>query len=238
MIADDKTTKRLVLLPGMDGAGELFAGFVGALPEAFDARVVRYPNDSLLPYSDLMTFVQSAAPAAEPFVIVAESFSTPLAVQYAAMNPPNLKGLVICAGFVTSPARGLKQFIISLMAPVLFRLPLPNSGIRFFLAGPDAPTPLIAAVRGAISCVRPRVLSGRLRDVLACDARAELGQVSVPILYLQAKCDRLVPASCCKEFQRIEPRIEVVEVAGPHLILQREPERTAKEIARFIEQLG
>jgi len=34
--------RRLVLLPGMDGTGELFADFVEALPDAFDGRVVRY----------------------------------------------------------------------------------------------------------------------------------------------------------------------------------------------------
>jgi pimeloyl-[acyl-carrier protein] methyl ester esterase len=229
---------RLVLLPGMDGTGALFTDFVKTLPDAFDARAVRYPNDSFLPCSDLMTFVQSAAPESEQFVLVAESFSTPLAVQYAAMNPPNLMGLVICAGFVTSPVRGWKRFIVSLLAPVVFRLPFPGFATRFFLVGPDAAAPLIDAVRAATSSVRPNVLSGRLREVLACDARADLARVEVPILYLQAERDRLVSVSCLKEIQAIKRELEVVSIAGPHLILQREPERTAKAIARFMEQLG
>jgi pimeloyl-[acyl-carrier protein] methyl ester esterase len=238
MTAETEVIKRLVLLPGLDGTGELFADLVRALPDTFHARVVGYPSDSFLPYRDLMTFVQSAAPAAEPFVLVAESFSTPLAVQYAAMNPPNLKGLVICAGFVTGPAKGSRRFIVSLIAPVLFRLPFPGFAIRFFLVGPNAEAPLIAAVRAAISSVRPNVLSGRLRDVLACDARAELAQVAVPILYLQGERDRLVPASCLDEMRRIKPEIEVIAIPGPHLILQREPERAADAIAKFMTQLG
>jgi pimeloyl-[acyl-carrier protein] methyl ester esterase len=237
MTAENEMIKRLVLLPGMDGTGLLFDDFVKALPSSFSATEVRYPSDSILPYSDLMTFLQSAAPAVEPFVLVAESFSTPLAVQYAAMNPPNLKGLVICAGFVSSPAKGWRRFIVSVMAPVLFRLPFPDFAIRFFLVGPNAATLLIAALRAAISSVRPEVLSGRLRDVLACDARAELAQVAVPILYFQGERDRLVHALCLDEMRRIKPEIAVIAIVGPHLILQREPERAADAIAKFMTQL-
>jgi hypothetical protein len=45
---------KLVLLPGMDGTGELFAGFVKALPEGFDPVIMRYPIDRPLSYADLL----------------------------------------------------------------------------------------------------------------------------------------------------------------------------------------
>lgn len=69
--------KKLVMLPGMDGTGELFADFVEALPDRFEVEVVRYPTNVCLSYTELMTFVQSAAPGSEPFVLIAESFSPP-----------------------------------------------------------------------------------------------------------------------------------------------------------------
>ena len=72
----------LVLLPGLDGAGELFADFVAALPEACTATVVAYPADKFLSYRDLRPFVSAAVPKSERFVLVAESFSTPLAIWY------------------------------------------------------------------------------------------------------------------------------------------------------------
>jgi pimeloyl-ACP methyl ester carboxylesterase len=228
---------RLVLLPGMDGTGELFADFLEALPDAFDARVVRYPSGEFLSYSELITLVQSAAPAAEPFVLVAESFSSPLAVQFAAMNPPNLKALILCAGFVTGPASGWMRFAASLLAPVVFRLPLPGIFAKYFLLGADPPKTLLAAVRSAISTVRPTVLSARLHAVLTCDARAELSRINVPIVYLQAAHDRLVPASALEEILRINPRTTVVKIPGPHLLLQCEPQKAAGSIATFIEQL-
>jgi pimeloyl-[acyl-carrier protein] methyl ester esterase len=208
---------KLVLLPGMDGTGELFADFVEALPHTFDIATVHYPPDKFLSYSKLKDLVKSATPIAEPFVLVAESFSTPLAIQFAAANPPNLKGLVICAGFVTSPVHGWSPFVCSFLAPILFTFKLPKFAANLFLVGSNAPPSLLAALRASVSLVQPKVLSARVKAVFACDVRAELGQVSVPILYIQAEQDRLVSASCLDEIRRIKPKVTVASVAGPHL---------------------
>ena len=98
---------KLVLLPGMDGTGELFSGFIAALPGTFEVVTVRYPTERYLPYSELENFVRAACPIFGPFMLVAESFSTPLAIQYAATSPANLAGIVLCTGFATSPVRGV-----------------------------------------------------------------------------------------------------------------------------------
>ncbi len=42
----------LVLLPGMDGTGCLFADFVSALGSEFETILVRYPSDEPLGYND------------------------------------------------------------------------------------------------------------------------------------------------------------------------------------------
>jgi pimeloyl-ACP methyl ester carboxylesterase len=228
--------KKLVLLPGMDGTGELFADFVEALPDTFDVEVVRYPNNVCLPYAELIKFVRSAAPASGPFVLIAESFSTPLAIQYAAKNPPNLKALIICTGFVTTPLRGWRRFLASLFAPLMFQVTLPEFAVGL-LVGPNAPSALVVAVRAAVSSVAPKVLSARLRTILACDARGELRNVTAPILYIRAEQDRLVPASCVDDIRRIQPQTAVVTIAGPHLLLQKEPEQTAKVVSRFAQRV-
>jgi pimeloyl-[acyl-carrier protein] methyl ester esterase len=178
----DECQVKLILLPGMDGTGELFRDLLEELPNAFQTEVVRYPTDRSLSYSQLKEFVESADPVSNPFVLMAESFSTPLAIQFAAANPPNLKGLVICAGFVTSPVKGILRSIYSFLTPMLFRVTLPRFAIRILLLGPSASQSLLAAVQAAISSVKPNVLSTRARAVLACDARAELAQITAPIL--------------------------------------------------------
>jgi pimeloyl-[acyl-carrier protein] methyl ester esterase len=183
--------RKLVLLPGMDGTGELFAGFVDALPSVYETIPVRYPADLHLDASALTALVESVTRDAEPFVLLAESFSTPVAIDYAAAQPPNLKALIICAGFASSPVHGLRRIVVSLLSPLLVAATPPEWAVRYWLLGQHPPRPLLVAVRKAISSVKPRVLAGRLRAILGCDARAALGQTKVPILYLQGIDDRL-----------------------------------------------
>ena len=229
---------KLVLLPGMDGTGRLWADFIAALPKGFEAQAVQYPTDRCLSYAELGEIVRDAAPDSETFVLVAESFSSPLAIQYAATKPPNLRGLVICAGFAASPVHGWRRYLVLFLAPILFRMPLPNLAARCFLVGRDPRPSLLAAVRSAVSSVQPRVLASRVRAILACDARAELGQVAAPILYLKASQDRLVGSSCLEEIERIKPTVAVASITGPHLLLQREPQQAGEVVARFVYQLG
>jgi len=229
---------KLVLLPGMDGTGQLFNDFVEALPNALEAVTVRYPTERCLSYSELENFVRAVCPTSGPFMLLAESFSTPLAIQYAAANPENLVGLVLCAGFATSPVRGWRQLLGRLLAPLLFRIPLPNLAARLWLVGPDAPPSLLATVRDAVSSVQPKVLATRLWAVLGCDVRAELGRVASPVLYIQAKQDRLVSAACLEELRRIKPQMAVAALDGPHLLLQREPRRAAEVVAGFAQHLA
>jgi pimeloyl-ACP methyl ester carboxylesterase len=228
---------KLVLLPGMDGTGELFNDFVKELPEGVETVIVQYPEDNFLSYQDLESFIQSAIPATEPFVLLAESFSTPLAIRFAAKNYPNLKALIICAGFITSPIKGWRRHAAALLSPILFRIPLTESAARIFLLGSDAPASLIASVQAAIALVKPGVLIARLGAIFACNARTELSQVAVPILYIQGKQDRMVSARSFEEILEIRPRTVVAAINGLHLILQREPERCTEAIAQFIADL-
>jgi pimeloyl-[acyl-carrier protein] methyl ester esterase len=229
---------KLVLLPGMDGTGDLFEGFVVALPASFEIEIVRYPTGDYLSYAELEALVRAVIPASGPFLLVAESFSTPLAIQCAASCLPHLRGLVLCAGFATSPVRGWRRRVCSLMAPILFRVKLSETAARFFLVGKDASDALVAAVRAAVSSVQSKVLSGRLREVLGCDVRAELARVAVPVLYIQAKSDRLVGTANLEEIRRIRPEMAVAVVDGPHLLFQREPQRTAEVVVEFVSALG
>jgi pimeloyl-[acyl-carrier protein] methyl ester esterase len=229
---------RLVLLPGMHGTGELFSEFIRMIPEPKHIETFHIPADASPLYDQLLGAVQSFVPTSEPYFLLAESFSTPLAIQFAATNPPNLRGLILCAGFATSPIRGGRKWLASLVAPLAFRLPLPKAVVSHFLVGKDAPESLHASVRAAIRAVKPALLAGRLHHVLAVDVRLALGQVSVPILYLQALHDRLVGQSSLEEIRAIKPQVEVVHIDGPHLILQREPQQAAEVVTSFIQQLA
>lgn len=230
-----KNTKMtMVLMPGMDGTGDLFFGFVAALPKEFRTVVVSYPKEEQLSYEDLEKFVEAACPSTEPYFLVAESFSVPLAIRVAARNPLGLQGVMLCAGFATSPMRGwLRSASISL-ANTFFKIPLPKFAVRWWLVGWDAPISLLRATKRAVSSVKAEVLAHRLRSVLNCDVRKELSQVSVPVLYMQANQDRIVSSRCLQVIQETRADIRVEALNGPHLLLQRHPETAAQILVEFV----
>ena len=228
---------RLVLLPGMYGTGDLFRDFAEAISGEFAAQVVSYRNDVFLSYAELLELIRSVVAANEPYVIVAESFSTPLAIQFAATNPPNLKGVVLSGGFATSPVRGVLRWLTPYLAPVLSFLPISGIGAWAALWGSTAPLELQARVRNAITSVKPRVLMDRIQTVVRCDVLEELRSINVPMLFLQAKHDRLVNAACLKEILAVKPEIEVVVLDGSHLLLQAMPRKTAEIVADFVRRL-
>lgn len=109
-------TVTLILLPGMDGSGLLFAPFVRALPAWVHPVVVAYPADRPLDYAGHLEIVRASLPAAGPFVLLGESFSGPLALMAAAVKPKGLCGVVLCASFICSP---LPSFISPLSILVM-----------------------------------------------------------------------------------------------------------------------
>jgi len=223
----------LVLLPGMDGTARLFRRLSNALPAAWKKTALPYPADAPVAYEQLLRMVHSEAPSG-PFLLVAESYSTPLAIRYAATQPRQLLGLVLCAGFASCPLRGWQRFAVKLFRPILFRLPLTQTAIQQLLLGRAASADLVSELRTALAAIKPEVLAGRLGHILACDVRADLAKIRVPALYLQARSDRLVGRQSLAEIQQIMPNILVKRIPGPHLLLHRQPEQAAKAILEFV----
>jgi pimeloyl-ACP methyl ester carboxylesterase len=236
-MAHDAAPKQLVLLPGLDGTGQLFTEFLAALPDTLTANAISYPTGRFLSYADLVPFVDAAIPKAEPFVLLAESFSTPIALAYAATKPPNLAAVILCAGFVFKPIGRWSRIVKCVAKPWIFMLRSPRRILEYFLIGENAPPALIQRLRQALEIVSPTVLSRRVREVLDCDARNDLARTTVPIMYVQAVHDKLLPESCRSEIFRIRPDIIPAVVQGPHLILQREPQKVANLVATFVQQL-
>jgi pimeloyl-[acyl-carrier protein] methyl ester esterase len=198
--------------------------------------VVSYPHDRARNYAELLAYVTDRLPTHNPYVVLAESFSTPLAVKLAAQHPDNLRGLIICAGFVTNPARGWLRLLQPLAAPFLFRFGIPVAAVDHFLIGGDAPAELQQTVLRTIRSVPPEVIAARIRFVAGCDVRADLAKINVPTLYLQPTGDRLVTAHSLAEIRNAKPDVRAAQVAGPHFLLQREPRKAAELVAEFIRQ--
>src|SRR6476659_7993753 len=117
----------IVLMPGLDGTGDLFRPLLGVIPPRYATRVVTYPVDRFIPYADLLGVVEQQIGDEVDVVLVAESFSGPLAVRYAAARPERVAAVVLCASFVRPPFWGwLRWFLV----PAWFRAPPPGFVIR------------------------------------------------------------------------------------------------------------
>lgn len=232
--------ERILILPGMDGTGKLLLEFMAAHSLLASARkqIAVYPADAVLSYDQLATLVRSFCEESASFVLMAESFSTPLAIRIAAQRPANLQGLILCAGFAHCPVRAPMRWLAWLLSPFLLRAALPEFAIRKWLLGRDAPDLLVKTARDAIASVQPAVLSARLRSVLQCDARQELRRVDVPVLYLQARHDRLVSADSLDDIRAVKPDTRVAVLDGPHFLLQREPQRAAEAVTEFLSSFS
>ncbi len=228
---------QLVLLPGLDGTGLLFAPLLSVLPPDFTAAVVKYPPNEVLPYSQLLPYIREAIPWDMPYTLVAESFSGPLALQFAAAQPENIRAIVLVASFVTSPLHPLLKWAGSLMPESWMKIPPSESLLRKFLLGDDCPPVLVDSLAQAIQSVRPEVLAHRIRSVLEVDAKAALQACQKPILYLLAGQDKVVGKRGWETITALKPNVTTVALDGPHLLLQRNPREAIAAIEQFLQQL-
>ncbi len=222
----------LVLLPGMDGTGELFAPLLRALHPSIPTVVVRYPEGPG-DYAAHEIVARAALPSRHPYVLLGESFSGPVAVSIAASRPEHCVGVILCASFLTSPNPLLRP-----LRPILSWWPpqkVPSFAAETLLMGRFATPALREAHRQALGQASPATLVARLDAIATVDVRAALESVQVPVLYLRATEDRLVPSAAGEAVMRHARQGQIVDIEGPHFLLQTAPERAAREIQAFIE---
>jgi pimeloyl-ACP methyl ester carboxylesterase len=224
----------LVILPGLDGTGARFADFIREIAPAVDARVIPFPTDEPLGYAELETLVRQALPADRRFVLLAESFSGPLAIRIGADPPRGLAGVILCGTFAKNPYPWLRR-----VRPLAVRLPVKS--LPRWLRAPlmwGSGNPRRAPPRGqrAISAVTSPVIRRRIGEVLSVDETARLGAIELPILVLIAARDRLLPRAAAHLLLQSLPLAQFEEIDGPHLLLQSRPSECAVPVLRFVRR--
>jgi pimeloyl-ACP methyl ester carboxylesterase len=234
MTSDEALTPKLVLLPGLDGTGKLFAEFLEALDLQSNAHVVPYPPDVPSGYDELEPLVRAALPTQEPFVLLGESFSGPLAIRIAACPPAALVGLILCVTFASNPypnlgwARRLAPFLPLKSMPRWLRAPL--------MWGSASPSKAPRQSERAMAGVAVRVIRRRIAALLSVDETAALSKVLVPTLVLCATRDRVVSKSATTRLMRGIRHAQRVDVDGPHLLLKTRPKECAAAVLSFIRE--
>jgi pimeloyl-ACP methyl ester carboxylesterase len=219
----------------MDGTGKLFSEFSACLPSGTEPVVISYPPEQPMGYAELEAFTRAKLPS-RPFVLLGESFSGPLAVALAAADPAMVRALVLVGSFVRAPIRAPRW-----LQPVLAALPvrwIPPGLVAAFAFGRWSSRRLRSLLSESMSAVPPATWRARLRAVLSVDAGEKLRSVRVPVLYLRGAADRMVPRSAGLLIRELLPSARLVELDGPHFLLQAKPVESAAQVAAFIREAG
>ena len=223
---------KLVLLPGFDGTGKLLAKFAASFNPDIELITVSYPPTMPLGYSELESIARSFLPRDEPFFLLGESFSGPIAISIAATAPPGLRGLILCCSFARNPFPWL-----SFARRIAFAIPtnaIPIGVLSFLLLGRFSSPELRSEMEQVIAVVSPAVLQTRAHAVLSVDASALVSQIKLPILYLRASEDRLIPKASAELIASLALSTKIVEFEAPHFLLQVLPFVVTPMVTDFI----
>jgi len=197
-----------------------------------------YPQMGAQDYGTLGEVVVAQLPKSRPYVLVAESFAGPLALQISTCAGANLNALVLSTTFVQNPRPHLSRLAPLLLRDSLLSLHPPDWLLRWLLTGFDADSDLLGMLRTVLGEVAPGVLRQRLQSVMAVDVAAQLQACTTPILHLYARQDHLIPASASRLVRRVRPDLTSIGIDGPHFLLQTRPQECLRHIRRFLQQQG
>src|SRR5580693_3790499 len=181
---------QLIILPGLDGTGARITPFLREMERAVPVRVLGYPPDQPLGYAELESLVRQGLPQGERYVLLAESFSGPIAIRLAADPPPGLAGLILCGTFAKNPFPWLRP-VRALAVRVPFKS-LPRWLRAPLLWGSGDPKRAPPRSERASAMVDEAVIRRRLHEVLTVDVTARLADIALPTLILLATGDRIL----------------------------------------------
>jgi len=224
----------IILLPGMDGTGELLHAVADQLSAHRPALTLAYPLDRPLGYDQLVAYVLDRAPNV-PFVILGESFSGPIAIEIAAKDSRAV-GLVLVSSFARHPLPTAFALFALFARSVDLRW-LPMSIVAAALMGPTATPELIDQLRRTLAKLPREIIRTRAYEVLRVDKRDRLRQVPCPVLCLHGRQDRFLGRRHVNEIVASQPSCQVRWLDAPHMLLETHPEAAAEAINYFCDQL-
>jgi len=213
----------------------MFRPLVESAPPDVEVVTIAYPPGPANTYDDLFARVREILPHERPFYLLGWSFSGPLALMVAANRPPLLRGVVLASSFARNPIPSFPRWARCLVRPFLFRIFPIAAQVKALLGGFSTPE-LRALLSEAHSHVCAEAMACRARAALAVDATDALTALSVPVLYLRASKDEVIPRSCADEICRKLPAVEVAEISGPHIALATNPQASWERLLAFIER--
>jgi len=222
---------KLFLLPGLDGTGELFDSFVSAFSNPSQIVVCRYPADAALGYSELAQIVLTQLPCDEPFVLLGESFSGPIAVAVAATQPSMLRGLVLVNTFLTNPRPVLLSLCIKLPDQLLTSPP--DTFLKWMLRGAEKNAIPFAQLQSTLTGLSPKVVRSRLVSIANVNVESDARDVRVPVCIIQSISDLAVSKAASNSLVHSFEHCRIELLTTSHFLLQTLPKASSSIVEEF-----
>jgi 3-oxoadipate enol-lactonase len=212
--------RAVVLVPGMNGTGELFYRQVPRLVASY--RVATYAlrddADSLAVLAaDLARVVDAVAPAERRAIVVGESFGGAVALTLALQFPARVEALVILNSFpYFAPQLRLRLAIAGLTVLPWGAMSLARHLTAFRLHSPHTHR---SEVRQFIALTAHATRMGyihRLQLLKDFDVRDRLREIGQPTLFLAAERDHLVPAVAQARYMADRVPLSVLRILRGH----------------------
>ena len=192
------TGEALVLVPGMDGTGQLFYRQTPSLSESFRTATYALRSNALTMdtlVDDLGRVIDAVAPETRRAIVVGESFGGALAMSFALARPEQVSALVVLNSFpYFAPQFRLRLARYGLALLPWGAMPLIRRATAFRLHSAHTHREEIRRFMELTATASRDGYINRLQLLMSYDIRDRLHELRPPVLFLAAEQDHLVPS--------------------------------------------
>ncbi len=219
------------LLPGFHGTDSLWAPFIQKAPSWANAVPLKLPTGRDGNYPLLASHLIKKIDASSPSILIAESFSGPLATLLADELKDNVRLLVMGNTFVVSPLGWPGKFLpLSLVSS----LPLTRLAAKLWLTGGNQL--LAEKLCEVVGKIPKATYAARLKAVVNVDVSKEYASLECPILVLRGENDRIVGSRFARQLIDLNRRAALKEIETAHMVYQLRPEESWRAIEERIDR--
>ncbi len=169
-------------MPGLDGTGLSFEPLLPFLSANTKITIIRYPTDKLLSFEETVECAARQIPAGDLPIVIAESFSGPVAIQMIGSGRIKAKALILCATFAKSPRPIVWRIMRFLRLPLLIRPDMPKRFFKIVIGDDKLITELLPLWKKVHADVPARVMNHRLKIINQVDVTKWLEKVADALL--------------------------------------------------------
>lgn len=219
-IAVRGTGPAIVLVPGMDGTGELFYRQVPLLQKSYSVATYALRDHATnmdVLADDLRSVIEHAAPQKQRAIVMGESFGGTVALSTALKYPSHVSGLVILNSFpYFAPQFRLRLAIAAVTLIPWGAMNLVRHATSFFMHSQHTHRDELKTFLNLTARTTRAGYRNRLGILKTYDVRDRLREIQCPILFLAAENDHLIPSVAQAQLMAQRASAATVRVLSGH----------------------